>query len=261
VTPTLDIHPAADWADAVAAALTDRLRATPRLRVCLPTGETPAPLYAALSASTDADLWSQATVVLLDDYVGLAADDPAAGGPRLRREIVDHVRPVAFIEIDQSGDLEAAVRRHDEAARDLHLAIVGLGANGHIGFNEPGSTADSPTRIVDLHPDSQEAAEGYGTDALPERGITIGLARLLESHELWLLVTGERKAEILRAALEGPETPDVPASYLRRHPNWRVMADDAAASLLTTEGVCGGAQATGRLGGRDGPNCAGSQTL
>ena len=233
MTLSLEVFPAAAWADAVAAALTDRLRANPRLRLCLPTGETPAPLYAALAASPDAGLWAQATVVLLDDYVGLAADDPAAGGPRLRREIVDHVRPAAFVEIDQSGDLESAVRRHDEVARDLDLAIVGLGLNGHIGFNEPGSTADSPTRVVDLHPDSQQAAEGYGTDASPKRGITIGLARLLEARELWLLVTGERKAEILRAALEGPETPDVPASYLRRHPNWRVMADDAAASALS----------------------------
>jgi glucosamine-6-phosphate deaminase len=235
VTPTLEIHPAAAWADAVAAALTDRLRATPRLRLCLPTGETPAPLYAALSASADADLWSQATVVLLDDYVGLAVDDPAAGGPRLRREIVDHVRPAEFIDIDPSVDLETAVHRHDEAARDLDLAIVGLGLNGHIGFNEPGSTADSPTRVVDLHPDSQEAAEGYGAEAAPKRGITIGLARLLEARELWLLVTGERKAEILRTALEGPETPDVPASFLRRHPNWRVMADGAAASGLSVQ--------------------------
>ena len=232
MTPTLEVHPAAAWADAVAAALTDRLRAWPRLRLCLPTGETPVSLYAALSASADAGLWSQATVVLLDDYVGLSADDPAAGGPRLRREIVDHVRPAVFIEIDQSGDLAAAARRHDEAARGLDLAIVGLGLNGHIGFNEPGSTADSATRVVDLHPRSREAAEGYGTEGAPERGITIGLARLLDARELWLLVTGVPKAEILRAALEGPETPDVPASYLRRHPSWRVMADDAAASLL-----------------------------
>lgn len=233
MTPNLEVHRAADWADAVAADLTDRLRAEPRLRLCLPTGETPAPLYAALSASTDADLWSQATVVLLDDYVGLGPDDPAAGGPRLRREIVDHVHPASFIDIDQSGDLEVAVQRHDAAAIGLDLAIVGLGLNGHIGFNEPGSTADSLTRVVDLHPRSREAAEGYGAEGAPERGITIGLARLLEAGELWLLVTGERKAEILRAALEGPETPDIPASYLRRHPHWRVMADAAAAAPLS----------------------------
>ena len=233
MTSSVEVHPAADWADAVAAELTVRLRAQPRLRLCLPTGETPVPLYAALSRSTDPSLWSEATVVLLDDYVGLAADDPAAGGPRLRREVIDHVRPAAFIDVDQSGDLEAAVRRLDEAAHWLDLAIVGLGLNGHIGFNEPGSTADSPTRVVELHPRSREAAKGYGTTGAPERGITIGLARLREAGELWLLVTGERKAEILRAALEGPETPEVPASYLRRHRSLRVMADEPAASLLT----------------------------
>lgn len=233
MTWSVEVHPAAHWADAVAAELTDRLRAQPRLRLCLPTGETPAPLYAALSRSSDPDLWSQATVVLLDDYVGLAADDPAAGGPRLRREVIDQVRPAAFIDIDPSGDLDAAVRRLDEAAEGLDLAIVGLGLNGHIGFNEPGSGADSPTRLVELHPPSREAAKGYGATGAPDRGITIGLARLRQAGELWLLVTGERKAEILQAAVEGPETPDVPASYLRRHPNGRVLADDAAASLLS----------------------------
>ena len=234
MTSSVAVFPATGWADAVAAELTDRLRAEPRLRLCLPTGETPTPLYAALTARADASLWSQATVVLLDDYVGLSADDPAAGGPRLRREIVDHVAPAAFIDIDQSGDLEAAVRSHDEAARGLDLAIVGLGLNGHIGFNEPGSTADSPPRVVDLHARSREAAAGYGATGAPELGITIGLARLLEASELWLLVTGVRKADILRAAVEGPETPEVPASYLRRHPNCRVLADEPAASLLTS---------------------------
>ncbi len=231
---SLVIHAADEWADAVAAALTDRLRAEPRLRVCLPTGETPAPLYAALVRQADADLWSQATVVLLDDYVGLSTDDQAAGGPRLRREIVDHVHPASFIDIDQSGDLETAVQRLDAAAIGLDLAIVGLGLNGHIGFNEPGSTADSSTRVVDLHPRSQEAAEGYGTEGAPERGITIGLARLLEAGDLWLLVTGERKAEILSRALEGPEASDVPASFLRRHATLRVVADEPAASLLAS---------------------------
>jgi glucosamine-6-phosphate deaminase len=234
MTSSVEVHPAADWADAVAAELTDRLRAQPRLRLCLPTGETPVPLYAALSRSADPDLWSQATVVVLDDYVGLAPDDPASAGPRLRREVIDRVRPATFIEVDHSGDLEAAVRRLDEAAQGLDIAIVGLGLNGHIGFNEPGSTDDLPTRVVDLHPRSREAARGYGTTGSPERGITIGLARLREAGELWLLVTGERKAQILRAALEGPQTPEVPASYLRRHPSLRVMADEAAASLLTT---------------------------
>lgn len=228
-----EVHPAAAWADAVAAELTERLRSEPRIRICLPTGETPAPLYAALARSTDAELWSQATVVLLDEYLGLPAGDPAAGGPRLRRELIDHVRPGRFIDVDASGaDPDNAARSLDEAAQGLDLALLGLGMNGHIGLNEPGSTADSPTRVVELHARSREAATGYGASATPERGITLGLARLLEVPELWLLVTGERKAEILRAALDGSETPDVPASYLRRHRSLRVFTDEAAVSSL-----------------------------
>lgn len=228
----IEVHPDARWAEAVADELIHLLRAEPRLRVALPTGETPTPLYAALVRCSPTGLWSQTTAIILDDYVGLPATDPAAGGPRLRRELIDAVRPGSFVEID-GGDAEAAARRHDEvAAEGIGLALVGLGMNGHIGFNEPGSSVDSPTRVVDLHPRSRKAAEGYGAGEAPAQGITIGLARLLEADRLWLLVTGSRKAEVLRAAVKGPETPDVPASFLRRHPRCRVLADESAAGLL-----------------------------
>lgn len=231
---SIEVHPDSEWADAVAAALTARLREEPRLRVVLPTGETPAPLYAALVRSSPPGVWAEATDILLDEYLGLAPDDPAACAPRLRRELVDRLRPGRFVEIDTATrDAEAAASAHDAvAAEGIDLALVGLGLNGHVGFNEPGSTADSPTRVVELHPQSREAATGYGAGDAPARGITLGLARLLEADELWLLVTGARKAEILRATIEGPETPDVPASYLRRHPRSRVLADESAAALL-----------------------------
>ena len=232
---SLVIHAADEWADAVAADLVERLRAAPSLRLCLPTGETPAPLYAALARSADADLWSQATVVLLDEYLGLPPDDPASGGPRLRRELIDHARPAAFHAVDVDGEPDVAARELDAvAAEGLDLTLLGLGLNGHIGLNEPGSTAESPTRIVELEARSQAVAAGYGASHAPKQGITLGMSRLLESREIWLLVTGERKAEILARALEGPEAPDVPASFLRRHPTLRVIADEPAASLLAS---------------------------
>lgn len=236
MTSSLTIHPDGAWADAVAADLIGRLRAEPSMRICLPTGDTPSPLYAALVRASPPGLWSRATIVSLDDYLGLAPGDPASAGPRLRRELVDHVRPARFVELDSSGtDPEAAVRAIDAAAAEgMDLALLGLGINGHVGMNEPGSTADSPTRVVELEARSREVATSrYGAAVAPERGITLGLSRLLEAAEIWLLVTGERKASILRAALEGPESPDVPASYLRRHANCRVIADEAAASALS----------------------------
>jgi glucosamine-6-phosphate deaminase len=115
----------------------------------------------------------------------------------------------------------------------LDLVVLGLGMNGHVGFNEPGSFADSPTRIVRLAASSRAAAMArYGAATVPTAGITVGMDRILAAGEVWLLVTGNRKAGILRRALRDPEDPDCPASCLRRHPNLAVIVDEEAAALL-----------------------------
>lgn len=237
----LRVWPAAAWAERVAAELAARLVARPSLRVCLPTGDTPSPVYAALLAAEARGevSFGAATVVLLDEWVGLPPGDPARCDVRLRTELLDRldrlgVGPFAFAAIDVDGpDPEAAAARHDAAARGLDLAVLGLGMNGHVGFNEPGSRPDDPTRLVRLAVSSRDAATArYGATLVPTAGITVGLARLLEAGECWLLVTGERKASMLRRALEQPEGPDCPASYLRRHPRLTVFADEAAAGLL-----------------------------
>ena len=232
----LEVLPADHWAAVVADRLVARLAARPGLRLCLPTGDTPAPLYARLVELDRADpgRWAQATVVLLDEFVGLPPDDPARFDRWVRRALIDRLaRPPRFVPIDLAGDPAAAAERHDAAAAGLDIAVVGLGQNGHIGLNEPGSTPDAATRLVQLAASSREAATSrYGATAMPTAGITIGLGRLLEAGEVWLLVTGERKAEILRRALREPEGPDCPASYLRRHPALVVFADEAAASML-----------------------------
>jgi glucosamine-6-phosphate deaminase len=233
------VLPADGWAAGVAAELAGRLRAADRVRVCLPTGVTPAPLYAELVrlAGRGEASFADAELVLLDEYVGLAADDPARCDLQLRTDLIDPlpVAPRAFhaIPVDTLAPEDAAAAHDAVAAEGLDLALVGLGRNGHVGFNEPGSTADSPTRVVELRPESIEASAEYGARGRPEHGITLGLSRLLQAGELWLLVTGTHKADVLRAALEGPETPDVPASYLRRHPRLVVWADEEAAAGLS----------------------------
>jgi hypothetical protein len=114
----------------------------------------------------------------------------------------------------------------------LGLTLLGIGTNGHLGLNEPGSPIDGTCRVVDLHPATAQRVGDYGGGAAPRRGATIGIAEILASHEVWLLATGRHKAEILRAALRGPVGPEVPASYLQTHPNTIVFADTEAASLL-----------------------------
>ncbi len=234
----LEVLPAAGWAATVAEAMRDRLQDRPGLCVCLPTGDTPTPVYAELVAAERRGEVSlaAATVVLLDEWVDLPRHDPARCDARLRAELVGRLlAPPAFVPIDVDGpDVEAAAVAHDRViARGLDLAVLGLGMNGHVGFNEPGSRPDDPTRLVRLARSSREAAiTRYGAGVTPTAGITVGLSRLLEAGECWLLVTGERKASILRRALDEPEGPDCPASYLRRHPRLTVFADDAAGSLL-----------------------------
>ena len=234
----LEVLPSEEWAERVAAHLAARLRATPAIRMCLPTGDTPSPVYASLVAAIargHASL-AEATIVLLDEYVGLPPDDPARCDARLRRELIDPVdaKPRAFhpIRVDELAPEEAAADLDRVAADGLDLTLLGLGANGHVGMNEPGSTADSPTRIVPLAAPTREAATGYGAASAPAAGITLGLDRILESAEVWLLVTTERKAEVLARALLGREGPDCPASYLRRHPRLRVLADEPAAARV-----------------------------
>jgi glucosamine-6-phosphate deaminase len=234
VTVELRIHPASRWPDLAADALANRIRERPDLRLVLPTGETPSPVYESLRRRTDPAEWARVTVIALDEYLGLPAEDPARAANRLRRELLDHVRPHRIVDAASAAeDDDAAVRSLDAAAEEIDLALVGLGMNGHVGLNEPGSDADAPTRIVELHPASRAVAtDRYGAGSAPERGITIGLARLLAAAELWLLVTGGHKAAVLGRALEGPETPDCPASFLRRHPRLSVVADEPAAALL-----------------------------
>jgi glucosamine-6-phosphate deaminase len=238
MTLSLEVVPAGTWPAWVAAELAERLRVRPDLRLVLPTGETPGPVYEALVALAGEGRapFADAHVILLDEYLGLPSDDPALGGPRLRRELLDRLaRPPAFTSIDSAtSDPEGeATRLDDVAASGVDIALLGLGLNGHIGMNEPGSTADSPTRVVRLDPTTRDVAtERYGATRPPTAGITLGIARLLQADEIWLLVSGTRKADVLARALAEPEGPDCPATYLRRHPRLRVMADADAATGL-----------------------------
>ena len=233
----VDGLPAAAWADHVAGLLADRLAARPNLVVCLPTGSTPGPVYEALPGilQTRSVSAAAATVVLLDEYVGLPAGHRARCDSMLRRGLLDRLDPgvARFItfEVDDLSP-QAACAKVDAAvssAGGLDLVVLGLGRNGHIGMNEPGSAPAATTRVVELAPSTRAAAIGYGAEVAPTQGVTLGMLGILGSREIWLLATGAAKAEILSQTLDGPVTPDVPASLLRGHPGLRIIVDDEAA--------------------------------
>ena len=226
--------PIADWGDGVGRRLFEAIAARPALRLCLPTGSTPMPAYRSF-AHRGGSL-RDATVFLLDEF-GLPPGHPARGDSMIRRTLLDHLEgpPQHMHALDPAAsDLVAECHRYEAAVLDggLDLTLLGLGGNGHLGLNEPGSERATRTRRVALAAETIEHAEEYGSGERPAWGLTMGIRTILESREVWLLVTGAHKAAILRRALSGPIGAEVPASYLRTHRNALVLADEAAAVQL-----------------------------
>ena len=220
----------------------NRIRARRRARVLLPTGHTPRGLYAALrDHAADGSLPSEDLTVLgLDEYLGLGADDPRsfrasldgelAGIPIGRREALDGA----------AADPEAEAARYESVldTAPVDLAVLGLGRDAHVAFNEPGSRPGDGVRRVALDPSTIEAAAADfgGADRVPPEALTVGPRTLLAARELLLIVTGAEKAAALHEALEGPIGPDAPASLLRGHPCLTVLCDRAAAARLRPAG-------------------------
>ena len=207
--------------------LIGQLQSAPASVLGLPTGATPERVYALLVQTYRAGRcdWRDATTFNLDEYRGLGRDHPQSYAQYMRRALFDHVNcPDASIHIpnglapdpaQEAAAYEAAIDR----AGGVDLLLLGLGENAHIGFNEPGSPHDSRTRLVTLTANTLSRNARFfppGTTQ-PTEAITMGIGTILSARRLVLLVTGEAKAEALRASLYGPVTEAVPGSALQRH--------------------------------------------
>jgi glucosamine-6-phosphate deaminase len=201
----------------------------------LPTGRTPLGVYAALRAHVGLRS-GEASVFQLDEYRGLGPDDERSFGAYLRRELRG-VDVAAFHGLDgAAADPAAECERHqrclDEAPIDL--AVLGLGQDGHVAFDEPGSRLEQGARVVALHPRTRaDAADEFGgLEHVPTHALTVGMRTPLGARELFVLVTGEGKAEALRSMLLAPPGSDFPATMLRSHPRLTLICDAPAASAL-----------------------------
>ena len=237
-------HDSAAASEAAADVVSRVIQDEPRATISFPTGSTPLGMFdilAARAARNETD-FSGITVFCLDEYVGVTVDEPNSLTRWLKAEFLDRIGIAA----DQvralpvtADDLSAAAARFDDAiaARGgLDLAVLGLGPNGHIGYNEPGSNADSRTLVVSLTPESLSQASAYweGAIPIPDQAMTMGVGTLLEARQIVLLVIGEAKAGMLRRTLEETMSADVPASWLRiAGSRLTVIADEAAASELS----------------------------
>ena len=219
-----------------------RVILNPRCTLGLATGDTPKGLYrelVRLFQSGDVD-FSGVTTFNLDEYVGLASEDPNSYRSYMRENLFRHINVSPdrrHVPDGTAPDLEGECRRYEAAiaeAGGIDLQILGLGCEGHIGFNEPDVDFKTGTHLVNLAENTLKVNGRFFAHEgdVPRSAISMGIKTIMRARQIVLLVSGSSKAEALRGALKGTVTPDLPASVLQLHPDVTVIVDREAARLL-----------------------------
>lgn len=221
----------------------ERLRKKPALVLGLATGGTPLGTYGVLirmHRENGLD-FSKVTTFNLDEYIGLPCTHPQSYRRFMEENFFQHVnvdRRFMYVPDGMAPDIEAHCEWYEEEIRragGLDVQILGIGRNGHIAFNEPGSSLGSRTRIKPLTEETRRDSVRFfaSMDEVPTHAITMGIGTIMEARELILLASGEEKADAVKAAVEGPITAIVPASIMQMHRRAYVVVDEAAASRLS----------------------------
>jgi glucosamine-6-phosphate deaminase len=247
-----------DDEDALSAALATRVLeciiAKPDLVLGLPTGRTPLGLYRELRERSGSSLprrsqeakagidWSQVRTFNLDEFAGLEPAHPNSYRAFMQAELFDHVSiapaNIGFLN-GAAADLIAECRRYEDAiatAGGIDLQILGIGANGHIGFNEPADGLCANTHVAQLQPETRHGnAQRFGGDwtGVPERALSMGMSTILGARHIVLIATGSEKADVVHGMIEGLITTRLPASILQVHHRVTVMVDREAGARLS----------------------------
>ncbi len=217
-----------------------RIISRPDLVLGLPTGDTPKGFYRELIDFYEAGLldFSKVTTFNLDEYYPLSRDNPISFTNYMYERFFNHVnvsQNKIHIPDGETDRVADECQDYEEMIAEeggLDLTVLGIGENGHIGYNEPGSKLGSKTRLVELSEESivREVPGNY--DGIINKALTMGVKTIMNSRKLALLASGPRKANVIHDALEGPVTGDVPASILQLHPEVTVILDREAAGDL-----------------------------
>ena len=208
----------------------------------LATGSTPIGLYQQLVAwyeKGDLD-FSEVRTVNLDEYKGLSRENDQSYYYFMHHNLFDHVNLPAensHLPNGMEPDLDKECRRYSELIRSMggvDLQLLGIGHNGHIGFNEPGDAFDNDVHCVNLTQSTIEANKRFfaSADDVPKQAYTMGIKTIMQAKKILIVASGEDKADIVRDAFFGPITPKVPASVLQLHNDVTLVADEAALSKI-----------------------------
>lgn len=224
----------------VAERVVEKIQSRPASVIGLATGRTMEPLYAAWAKlAQDQKLdQSKCFFFMLDEYIGIGPEHPSSFTTYIKERLLipNQLREDQFAFPPASAlELEAAARAYEQnikEAQGIDLQLLGIGTNGHIGFNEPGSEVTSRTRRVQL---TRETILANGQDfqgTMPTEALSMGIGTILECKELLMLVTGSSKAPVIKYLLNHHDDPNCPATFLKRHPNFTLVLDPAAASKI-----------------------------
>ena len=209
----------------------------------LATGGTPVGTYEKLvERYNEGDLdFSEVTSVNLDEYRGLPKEHPESYWSFMHRNLFDKVNidPAKINLPDGTNpDAEDACAKYNQiihAVGGIDLQLLGIGHDGHIGFNEPGEAFELETHCVDLTPETIEANKRFfdgNVDLVPKQAYTMGIKTIMQARKVLMVANGAGKAEIVKKAFFGPVTPEVPASILQMHPDFTLVGDEEALSLI-----------------------------
>ncbi|OYD17311.1 glucosamine-6-phosphate deaminase [candidate division WOR-3 bacterium JGI_Cruoil_03_44_89] len=234
-----------ELSERAAGVIADEIRKKQDIVLGLATGETPLGVYRSLIRMHEEEGldFSKVTTFNLDEYVGLSPTHKESYHYFMHENLFKHINMDprnVYIPDGMVKDISAYCEWYEKKITELggiDIQILGIGRDGHIGFNEPGSSLGSRTRIKTLSKETIEdnARFFWGVDNVPRTAITMGIQTIIEAKLIILLASGKRKAEIVRLAIEGPVSSRVPASIIQFHRKAAVIIDQEAASLLTRE--------------------------
>ena len=221
-----------------AAYLIEKIRSNPAIKLGLATGGTPVGLYAELinDHQQNGTSYQDVTTFNLDEYIGLLPNDPQSYRYFMDHKLFNHIdikKDQTHVPSGTASDTKQECLRYEELLKShggIDLQVLGIGGNGHIGFNEPGTPFDTETHVIELADSTREANARYfdSIDEVPAQAITMGIATIMRSKEILLLVSGEEKSGALLQLLQGKVNENIPASILNTHPCVTIIADEAA---------------------------------
>lgn len=222
--------------------IVDAIRSNPSLVLCFASGDTPKLTVQLLVKKINEEKidHSKITFIGLDEWVGLPPTNTGSCHYFFKNKLIGPLQlgtAQYFLFDALADDLEKECEKMDKfivQRNEIDIMLVGIGMNGHIGFNEPGSSFNNQSHVIDLDEITRSVGQKYFNEQMElGKGITIGFNHLLNARKVFLMANGSKKAEVIKRTVEGPIGENFPASIMQLHENGFVLVDDEAASLLS----------------------------